>query len=105
VLWFLHRESGRPRINEGGPASYGPTPVAGGQDGGTTPAEARNRVSNECRKLPHGVVTHLRFEAEITPGMAPGPVADLAVEVERAGFDRLGISDVILWHDCYVSPN
>jgi len=32
-------------------------------------------------------------------------VADLAVEVERAGFDRLGISDVILWHDCYVSPN
>ena len=44
----------------------------------------------------------LAFEAEITPGMAPGQVADLAVEVERAGFDRLGISDVILWHDCYV---
>ena len=47
-------------------------------------------------------MTRLRFEAEITPGMAPGQVADLAVEVERAGFDRLGISDVILWHDCYV---
>ncbi len=49
-----------------------------------------------------GAVTHFRFEAEITPGMTPGQVADLAVEVERAGFDRLGISDVILWHDCYV---
>ena len=47
-------------------------------------------------------MSRLRFEAEITPGMAPGQVADLAVEVERAGFDRLGISDVILWHDCYV---
>lgn len=47
-------------------------------------------------------MTHLRFEAEITPGMAPGQVAALAAEVERAGFDRLGISDVILWHDCWV---
>lgn len=47
-------------------------------------------------------MTPLRFEAEITPGMAPGQVADLAVEVERAGFDRLGISDVVLWHDCWV---
>ena len=34
--------------------------------------------------------------------MAPAQVAALATEVERAGFDRLGISDVILWHDCYV---
>ena len=47
-------------------------------------------------------MTRFRFEAEITPGMAPGQVADLAVEVERAGFDRLGISDVVLWHDCWV---
>lgn len=47
-------------------------------------------------------MTPLRFEAEITPGMAPGQVADLAVEVERAGSDRLGISDVVLWHDCWV---
>ncbi len=44
----------------------------------------------------------LAFEAEITPGMAPGQVVALATEVEQAGFDRLGISDVILWHDCYV---
>ena len=42
------------------------------------------------------------FEAEITPGMAPEQVAALATDVERAGFDRLGISDVVLWHDCYV---
>ena len=34
--------------------------------------------------------------------MAPAQVAALATEVERAGFDRLGISDVVLWHDCYV---
>ena len=47
-------------------------------------------------------MTRLRFEAEITPGMAPGEVAALAAEVERAGFDRLGISDVVLWHDCWV---
>ncbi|MDE0654438.1 MAG: LLM class flavin-dependent oxidoreductase [bacterium] len=44
----------------------------------------------------------LRFEAEITPGMAPAEVAALATQVERAGFDRLGISDVVLWHDCWV---
>ena len=54
------------------------------------------------RKLPDGDVTPLRFEAEITPGMAPAQVAALATAVERAGFDRLGISDVILWHDCWV---
>ena len=47
-------------------------------------------------------MTPLRFEAEITPGMAPAQVAELATEVERTGFDRLGISDVILWHDCWV---
>ena len=47
-------------------------------------------------------MTHDRFEAEITPGMAPAEVAALAIEVERAGFDRLGISDVVLWHDCWV---
>ncbi len=47
-------------------------------------------------------MTAFRFEAEITPGMAPEQVVDLAVGVERAGFDRLGISDVVLWHDCWV---
>ena len=47
-------------------------------------------------------MSRFRFEAEITPGMAPAQAVALAVEVERAGFDRLGISDVVLWHDCWV---
>ncbi len=42
------------------------------------------------------------FEAEITPGMAAGHVVQLARMVEDAGFDRLGISDVVLWPDCYM---
>lgn len=42
------------------------------------------------------------FEAEITPGMSTREVVDLACIAEDAGFDRLGISDVIFWHDCYV---
>jgi 5,10-methylenetetrahydromethanopterin reductase len=42
------------------------------------------------------------FEAEITPGMATREVVTLAQIAEEAGFDRLGISDVIFWHDCYV---
>ncbi|MDY7106341.1 MAG: LLM class flavin-dependent oxidoreductase [Actinomycetota bacterium] len=42
------------------------------------------------------------FEAEITPGMSAGDVVALAVLAERVGFDRLGISDVVLWPDCYV---
>lgn len=41
------------------------------------------------------------FEAEITPGMSPRDAVDLGVEVERAGFDRLGISCVALWPDTY----
>jgi 5,10-methylenetetrahydromethanopterin reductase len=44
----------------------------------------------------------LVFEAEITPGMSTREVVDLARIAEEAGFDRLGISDVIFWHDCYV---
>jgi 5,10-methylenetetrahydromethanopterin reductase len=42
------------------------------------------------------------LEAEITPGMTAAEVVELAVAVERAGFDRLGVSDVVLWPDCYV---
>jgi 5,10-methylenetetrahydromethanopterin reductase len=42
------------------------------------------------------------FEAEITPGMSPAEVVDLARLVEQAGFDRLGISDVVLWPDCLM---
>lgn len=42
------------------------------------------------------------FEAEITPGMSAAEVVHLAVLAEQAGFDRLGISDVVFWPDCYV---
>ncbi len=45
---------------------------------------------------------NLTFEAEITPGMSTRQVVDLARLAEEAGFDRLGISDVVFWHDCYV---
>lgn len=44
----------------------------------------------------------LTVEAEITPGMSVGEVVGLARMVEDAGFDRLGISDVVLWQDCFV---
>jgi 5,10-methylenetetrahydromethanopterin reductase len=42
------------------------------------------------------------FEAEITPGMSVREVVDLARLAEDAGFDRLGISDVVFWPDCFV---
>jgi 5,10-methylenetetrahydromethanopterin reductase len=42
------------------------------------------------------------FEAEITPGMSAREVVDLARLAEDAGFDRLGISDVVFWPDCFV---
>ena len=41
------------------------------------------------------------FEAEISPGMAPGEVVSLAQIAEDAGFDRLGISCIALWPDTY----
>ena len=41
------------------------------------------------------------FEAEITPGMGTLDFCRLAKEVEVAGFDRLGVSDVVLWPDAY----
>ncbi len=44
----------------------------------------------------------LRFEAEITPGMTARELVELARLAEAAGFDRLGISDVLLWPDCFV---
>ena len=43
----------------------------------------------------------LTFEAEITPGMGVEEFCDLAIAVEEAGFDRLGVSDVALWPDTY----
>ena len=44
----------------------------------------------------------LTLEAEITPGMGPDDVVALAVRCEEIGFDRLGISDVVFWPDCFV---
>ncbi len=41
------------------------------------------------------------FEAEITPGMSPLDAVDLGVQVEAAGFHRLGVSCVALWPDTY----
>ncbi|MEY4372390.1 MAG: hypothetical protein RL219_1159 [Actinomycetota bacterium] len=47
-------------------------------------------------------VSRLTFEAEISPGMSSREVVDLARLAEQAGFDRLGISDVVFWPDCFV---
>ena len=43
----------------------------------------------------------LTLEAEISPGISAQEVKDLAVTVENVGFDRLGISDVALYQDCF----
>ena len=43
----------------------------------------------------------LTIEAEITPGMRVAEVIQLAQLVEAVGFDRLGISDVPLYPDCF----
>ncbi len=42
------------------------------------------------------------LEAEITPGMSPADVVALGVRCEEIGFDRLGLSDVVFWPDCFV---
>lgn len=42
------------------------------------------------------------LEAEFSPGMSPAEHQELARLVEAAGFDRLGISDVVLWPDTFV---
>lgn len=42
------------------------------------------------------------LEAEISPGMSTAEAVALARRVEEVGFDRLGISDVIFWPDCFV---
>ena len=44
----------------------------------------------------------LIFEAEISPGMTSRQVVDLARRAEEAGFDRLGVSDVVFWPECFV---
>ncbi|HLN07166.1 MAG TPA: LLM class flavin-dependent oxidoreductase [Acidimicrobiales bacterium] len=42
------------------------------------------------------------LEAEFSPGMPLGDCVQLAKLIEEVGFDRLGISDVVLWHDTFV---
>ena len=42
------------------------------------------------------------LEAEISPGMSTAEAVSLACRVEEVGFDRLGISDVVFWPDCFV---
>lgn len=42
------------------------------------------------------------LEAEISPGMSTADAVGLALRVEEVGFDRLGISDVVFWPDCFV---
>ena len=44
----------------------------------------------------------ITLEAEISPGMSPVELVDLAVRCEQAGFDRFGVSDVVFWPDCFV---
>lgn len=42
------------------------------------------------------------LEAEITPGMPVRQAVELAQLAEDVGFDRLGVSDVVFWHDCFM---
>lgn len=42
------------------------------------------------------------IEAEISPGMPAREFVELARLVEDVGFDRLGVSDVVFWPDCFV---
>lgn len=44
----------------------------------------------------------ITLEAEITPGMSASEVVALSVRCEEIGFDRLGISDVVFWPDCFL---
>ncbi|MDG2428293.1 MAG: LLM class flavin-dependent oxidoreductase [Acidimicrobiales bacterium] len=49
----------------------------------------------------HDLTSGPVFEAEITPGMSPLDAVDLGVQVEAAGFHRIGVSCVALWPDTY----
>src|SRR5437870_4007591 len=44
----------------------------------------------------------LVLEAEFSPGMTPEENQELARLAEDAGFDRLGISDIVLWPDTFI---
>lgn len=42
------------------------------------------------------------LEAEFSPGMPLADCEEIALLVQGAGFDRLGVSDVVLWPDTFV---
>ena len=42
------------------------------------------------------------IEVEISPGMSAADAVGLARRVDEIGVDRLGISDVVFWPDCFV---
>jgi len=44
----------------------------------------------------------ITFEAEISPGMSTADAVRLTQLAEEAGFDRLGLSDVVYWPDCFM---
>ena len=44
----------------------------------------------------------ITLEAEVSPGMSTADAVRLAQLVEEAGFNRLGISDVVYWPDCFM---
>lgn len=82
-------------LGEGGPQTQAP-------DGPSPRHASGNETPNEG--VAPAVRAFLRpvLEAEITPGMEPVGVVALARECEEAGFDRVGISDVILWPDSFM---
>ena len=58
-----------------------------------------NRTLNDVRQLILSMATI--FEAEITPVLRTREIMRLAQLAEEVGVDRLGISDVIFYHDTY----
>ncbi|MEO6885100.1 MAG: LLM class flavin-dependent oxidoreductase [Jatrophihabitantaceae bacterium] len=48
------------------------------------------------------MTTELLLEAEFSPGMTAAENQEIARLIEQAGFDRLGISDVVLWPDTFL---
>lgn len=67
-----------------------------------TVANAGGVCVETCGSCHTVAMSELTFEAEISPGMTSEQVVDLARLAESAGFDRVGVSDVVFWPDCFV---
>jgi len=65
--------------------------------GSTAPTEHESGVAGRRRGVPQVI-----FEAEFSPGMPLAACEEVALLIEGAGFDRLGISDVVLWPDTFM---